>query len=122
MIGLIRRRDWGRKFAVVTLLGLSLFNLIMIVAALWDLPKLQTMLARAGIAVMPQAATVYSDRIWTVCYNAVQNVCQYLLPFMAIVWFLLTGPRPHSLARGLEQGPRALSRDEYDPAQDRCCC
>jgi len=33
MIGLIRRRDWGRKFAIVALLGFSLFNLIVIVSA-----------------------------------------------------------------------------------------
>jgi hypothetical protein len=54
---------------------------------------------------------------WNVFGEAVSKILCYLGPYLAIIWFLTTVLRPHSLARAAALPPR-LSKDLYNPRHD----
>ncbi|GMU24609.1 MAG: hypothetical protein AMXMBFR13_46830 [Phycisphaerae bacterium] len=108
IVGLVRRRDWGRRLALAALSGVALICFLMAVVALADVPML-----RAQVAGDAQAAATYSAGVQATCTEWVQNAFPQMLLCIALVWFLLTGQRPQALPR------RANRRSQDKPAAEQ---
>jgi len=115
--GLYLRRDWGRRTVVILMVLTSLFGLNHLREGYFAL--------RSETAGTPNAPTPNRNlgerpdlvRIW-LARGGGNHVIEMVLKPWALLAFLLTGMRVHSLARGGRRYPPPISAARYGPRND----
>ncbi len=106
MLGLLRRRDWGRKIHIVLLVAQM---------AVW----LPVFTGPGGFVDTEKIVVSLGHRNWCWSWNDdLSALIRVMCPRAMILLLLCTGLRPRSLARGNTTASQALSLTKYHHRQD----
>jgi hypothetical protein len=103
LVGLWRRREWGRKVALV---ALGLLVASSLVGLVW------------GLIVTHQAVAAGVVDQLNPTLIVMRSLCRGVLPYGMMLAFLATGMRKHSLSRGGRQHVRIVPQAQYSARQD----